>query len=315
MSSTSTPPNSSASSPATAPQPVIQRTITLRVDLRALAALGGALIIVGAMLPWVTPLFAPFSRVISGDSVVGGWPALAIGVLAIIAIFMPRFSVPRVSIPAAALGLVAGLIALASAQNTIGVRQTLIGDQAISPLAGIGLGVYLTFAGSIIAILAGLAPQPSSGAESARAEIRLWQPSSAIIASSFIVLVLGGLIFGFWLGGGGQIGPGGTPTPKSFDTNLLGTPMINVQVNPLATFTPSALEATAAAEQTATPTLLIQVVEPTGTPTAIASATQPSTPPAATNTSLPSPLPTQPQSPIGTPTSTPTPTPTPTSTP
>ena len=51
-------------------------------------------------------------------------------------------------------------MALASALNTIGLGRTLIGEQTISPLTGIGIGVYLTLAGSFIAVLAGLAPMP-----------------------------------------------------------------------------------------------------------------------------------------------------------
>ena len=154
-------------------------TIALRVDLRVLAALGGALIIVGALLPWVTPQFEPIVRVLSPASS-GGWPLLIIGALTIVLQFWPQFTTPRVSLPASALGFAAGLWALASALETISLGRTTVGETFISPLAGIGLGVYLTVAGSIIAILAGLAPQPPSH-EPARAELRLWKSSAALV--------------------------------------------------------------------------------------------------------------------------------------
>jgi hypothetical protein len=128
----------------------------LRVDLRALAALGGALIIVGSFLPWVAPQFQPVVRVF-GPATAGGWPILLFGVLAIVLQFWPQFRAPRVSLPAAALGFAAGTMALASALNTIGLGRTLIGEQTISPLTGVGIGVYLTMAGSLMPF-GGLAP-------------------------------------------------------------------------------------------------------------------------------------------------------------
>lgn len=216
--------------------PIIHRSVTLKVDLRAVAAFGGALIILGGLLPWVSPLFAQIDRFVNADSLIGGWPLIVIGLLAIITLFVPHFKIPRVSLPAAAFGFAAGLLALASAFNTIGLQQISIGNQSISPLSGIGLGVFLTLAGSIIAVIAGLAPQPIGSIEPARAEIKLWQSSSAILASLCVVLALGGIVLGWWLGNGALLGIV-TPTPQSFNANVIGTPLINIQVNPLATFT------------------------------------------------------------------------------
>ena len=51
----------------------MHQTISLRVDLRALAALGGALIIIGSFLPWVSAQFQPIVRVL-GPVTSGGWP-------------------------------------------------------------------------------------------------------------------------------------------------------------------------------------------------------------------------------------------------
>ena len=316
------PPTPRSGAPAVGtPRPVVQRTITLRVDLRALAALGGALIIIGALLPWVTPLFQPFVRVFSPVTD-GGWPLLLIGVLIIALLFTPRFVTPRVSVSAAVFGFAAGLLAVWSALNTIGLGKTIIGDQTVSPISGLGLGVYLTLAGSIIAVLAGLAPQSLTN-EPARAEIRLWQPATAILASLMVVCVLGAVLAGFWLGNGGSTGRVGTPTPAPLDAGVLATPLINVEVNPLTSSTPGGgtlITPTALPpEPTATP--LIQV-EPTLTP--LPTPTEPPTP-----TKPPSPTPTQFTSPLptptpslsatptltGTPTSTSTPTPTGTPTP
>ena len=310
MASTSSPPKSTTSTQQTTPpQPVVQRTLTLKVDLRTLAALGGALIIIGALLPWVTAPFAPLLRLIHGDTITGGWAVVAIGVLAILVLFIPRFNIPRVSLPVAALGSVAGLMALLSAQQTLALQQTLVGDQPLSPLNGIGLGVYMTLAGSIISILVGLAPQPLGG-EAARAEIHLWKASFAIFASIFVLFVLGGIFFGMWLDGGGTIGRG-TSTPKAFNPAQIATPLINFQLNPLSTFTPTPGEPGATElpteplptqEPSASPTPLISVVEPTNTP--VPSPLNTSTPsPTLTLTLIPAsltPTATPQQSPLGT---------------
>ncbi len=276
----------------------------VRVDLRALVALGGALIVIGALLPWVTPLFESFQRLVGG-STIGGWVVLAIGLGAIVVIFLPRFKAPRVSTPATVLGIIAGLLALSSAINTLNLQQALIGNQPLSPLSGIGLGVYITLAGSLITILAGLAPLPPHG-EPARAEIRLWQPSFAIFGSLFVIFILGAIGLGLWIGGG-SANRSGTPTPQSFNTGLLATPLINVQVNPLST---SAVEGQAGL--TPTPPAQTPIV-PTQPPL-IALTPMPTQPvlPTPTRTPTPSPSPTQSESPLAEPTETETPTPTPT---
>ncbi|HZY42469.1 MAG TPA: hypothetical protein VFF59_10790, partial [Anaerolineae bacterium] len=207
------------------PPTIIYRAITLRVDLRVLAAIGGALIIIGALLPWVTPAFEPFQRALR-QTTTGSWPVVAIGAISILILFFSRFRTPRVSTGVAALGLVAGLLAFNSALNTLALRDVVIGTQSLSTLSGIGLGVYLTLAGSIIAILAGLAPQPIGG-DVARAEIRLWQPSFAIFGSMFVLFLLGAIGLGVWLGGSGSSDRSATATPAAFDTGLFSTPLIN----------------------------------------------------------------------------------------
>jgi hypothetical protein len=319
------PPPSKWTPPPSAPEakPVIHRTITLRVDLRVLAALGGTLIIVGSFLPWVAPQFQPVVRVF-GPATSGSWPILLFGVLAIVLQFWPQLRTPRVSLPAAALGFAAGAIALASALSTIGVGRTLIGEQTISPLTGVGIGVYLTLAGSLIAVLAGLAPLPPHH-EPARAELRLWKASTAILGTIVVLFGLVAVLFGSWIGSGGA-GRGGTPTPSAIDAGLLVTPFINVQVDPLST-----PETAPSAEFVSTPTIEIPIdVTPTPLVSAESTDVSPATPtdnptliptripptPTLALTETPTPTPpassTQQQSPIDTPTPTATPTPTPT---
>jgi hypothetical protein len=310
-------PQSTRSTPPTTSTPptIVYRAITLRVDLRALVALGGALIVIGALLPWVTPLFESFQRLVGG-STIGGWVVLVIGLAAIVIVFLPRFKAPRVSTPATVLGIIAGLLALSSAINTLNLQQALIGNQPLSPLSGIGLGVYITLAGSLITILAGLAPLPPHG-EPARAEIRLWQPSFAIFGSLFVIFIVAAIGLGLWAGGGSANRPG-TPTPSSFNTGLLATPLINAQVNPLSTsavgegadltLTPAQLRVVPTRPPliALTPTLTRPGLPTTSTRT-------PTLPPSfATRTPTPSPSPTVPQSPLSIPTGTRTSTPTPT---
>ena len=74
----STPGETTPTPAETAPPTIVYRAITLRVDLRVLAAIGGALIIVGALLPWVTPVFEPFQRALR-PTTTGSWPVVAIG--------------------------------------------------------------------------------------------------------------------------------------------------------------------------------------------------------------------------------------------
>jgi hypothetical protein len=323
MTANPTPPKWTPPPPTPEVKPVVHRSITLRVDLRALAALGGALIIIGSFLPWVAPQFQPVVRVF-GPATSGGWPILLFGVLAIVLQFWPQFRAPRVSLPAAALGFAAGIMALASALNTIGLGRTLLGEQTISPLTGVGIGVYLTLAGSLIAVLAGLAPMPPTH-EPARAELRLWKASTAILGAIVVMCGLGAVLFGSWIGSGGLAGSG-TPTPSPLNAGILATPLINVQVDPV--------EASPGIEAAQTPTVespaealpatpLIQP-EPSNTPelpsteipTLIPTRAPPDTAtPTPSLTATLTPTPTPSATPQSSPLDTPTPTPTETETP
>jgi hypothetical protein len=301
-----TPDNTTSTPVDTAPPTIIYRAITLRVDLRVLAAIGGALIIIGALLPWVNPVFEPFQRALR-PATTGSWPVVALGAIVVLILFLPRFRAARVSTGVAALGLGAGLLALNSALSTLALREIVIGNQSLSTVSGIGLGVYLTLAGAVIAILAGLAPQPIGG-DVARAEIRLWQPSVAIFGSIFVLFVLGAIALGMSIGNGTG-SQNTTPTPATFDRGLLATPLINSQVIPLLT------PASPAATATVTPPI---IQPPTQSPSPTARPIQvPPTPtitlpppivPTATHTvtPLPSPTPTTFTSPPATPSFTPT---------
>jgi len=314
-----TPNNTTSTSTETTPPTIVYRAITLRVDLRVLAAIGGALIIIGALLPWVNPAFEPFQRALRPGAT-GSWPVVALGAIAVVILFFPRFRTSRVSTGVAALGLGTGLLALNSALSTLALREIVIGNQSISTISGIGLGVYLTLAGSVITILSGLAPQPV-GSEVTRAEIRLWQPSVAIFGSIFVLFVLGAIGLGMWMGGGAG-SQNATPTPASFDAGLLATPLINAQVIPLVTPTGqvAGTEATPTIEQplqppeppTRAPT---PTDEPIRVPPTLTHTPPPSVPTVTpTATPSPSPTPTTFTSPQQTPSFTPTVTPTPTAT-
>src|SRR5512143_812852 len=261
MTENPTPPKWTPPPPAPEVKPIIHRSINLRVDLRALAALGGALIIMGSFFPWVAPQFQPIVRVI-GPATSDEWPILLFGVLAIVLQFWPQFRAPRVSLPAAALGFAAGIMALASALNTVGLGRTLIGEQTISPLTGVGIGIYLTLAGSLIAVLAGLAPQPPNH-EPARAELRLWKASTAVFGALVVACGLGAVLFGSWIGSGGATSSG-TPTPSPLDAGILATPLINVEVNPLGEST--GLEETSTPAPTEQPPTPLIPLVPTDTP-------------------------------------------------
>jgi hypothetical protein len=298
-------------------KPIVHQTISLRVDLRALAALGGALIIIGSFLPWVSAQFQPIVRVLA-PATTGGWPILIFGVLTIVLQFWLPFKTPRVSLPAAALGFAAGVMALASALNTIGLGRAVLGESSVSPLAGIGIGIYLTLAGALITILAGLAPQPINH-EPARAELRLWKGSTAIFAAFIVLCGLSSVLFGSWIGAGGSTGAAGTPTPSVLDAGLLATPLINVESNPMeegitaegSTPTPEAVALPTEALPTEPPQ------PPTDIPELIPTREPPTfePPPTELPTATPSQTPTRQVtvvSPINTPTISPTPSITPT---
>jgi hypothetical protein len=198
------------------------------------------------------------------------------------------------------------------------LARTVPGEQTIAPLIGVGPGVYLTRAGSFIAVLAGLAPMPP-GHEPARAELRLWKASTAIFASVVMLCGLSAVMFGSWIGSGGLTGPGGTPTPIPFNAGILATPLINVEVDPLGE------EATVPAQPTQPPEVPTAAPAPTeppppteefppaDIPTLIPTRQPPATAtsqPSPTVTLTPTPSATPLTSPLETPTSTPTATPT-----
>ena len=72
------------------------------------------------------------------------------------------------------------------------------------------------------------------GHEPARAELRLWKASTAILGAIVVLCGLGAVLFGSWIGSGGLTGGGGTPTPIPFNAGILATPLINVEAQSCA---------------------------------------------------------------------------------
>src|SRR3990172_2410711 len=100
-------------------RPIVQRTISLRINLRVLAGLGAGLIVLGAFLPWIDPIAQAALGGTGIAPVIQGWPSLLIGLIALGVLALPQADGSKwVSLPAAALGLAAAVIAVASAIST-----------------------------------------------------------------------------------------------------------------------------------------------------------------------------------------------------
>jgi len=266
------------------PRPIVQRTISLRLNLRVLAGLGAGLILLGAFLAWVDPLAQSVLGSARVAPVIQGWPSLLIGLIALGVLALPQPDGSKwVSLPAAALGLAAAVIAVASAittSNTVAEVILRFPSTGAALVNVTGPGVIVTIAGGILCIVAGLSHPPSRATE-ARLELRPGQPAFAVIAAGFVVVaLLAGLI-------GAQIGSNRSGQPKEetvgVQPDLLTTPVIDAQVTPLGQ-----IEAMPESAPTETP-------PPTSTPFDNPLPTV-----------APSPTPTLPPPPTAIPTSTPT---------
>ena len=284
-------------------QPVVQRTITLRLNLRVVAAWGAGLIVLGAFLPWLDPAAQAVLGASRLATVIHGWPSLLIGLIALGVLALSHADSPRwVSLPAAALGLAAAFIAVASAITTANALSEIVARfPDAAPVTVTGAGVFVTIAGGILCVVAGLS-QPPAGLPEARLDLRPGQPAFAVLASAFVVVALAAGLIGAWLASG-QPGRNGE-RPATFPSELLSTPVIDARVTPLGAATEPASEATIAGElpiptpplSTPTSTSL-----PTGTPPPTATGT------VVTHTPSPSPTATFGQSPLPTDTLTPQP--------
>ena len=224
-------------------RPIVHRTLTVRLDLRAMAAFGAGLIVLAAFLPWIDPS----AQALIGDSrvapVIQGWPSLFIGLIALGALALPQANASStwVSLPAAALGLAAAFIAVVSAMTAANVLSDAIArfPGALSAVVATpGAGIYVTIAGGILCVVAGLSHPPTASSE-AHLDLRLGQPDLAIALSSFVIvmLVAGGV--GAWIATS-RSGKS-DENPAAVPSDLLSTPVIDAQVAPLgATAGPAA---------------------------------------------------------------------------
>jgi hypothetical protein len=135
--------------------------------------------------------------------------------------------------PAAALGLAAAVIAVASAITTANAVAEVVlrfptnGDALV---AVTGPGVFVTIAGGLICVIAGLSRPPTLSSE-ARIDMQPGQPEFAVIASALVVVALIAGLLGAWIGSNGQRTT--TQGQAAFPTDLLSMPVIDAQVTPL----------------------------------------------------------------------------------
>jgi hypothetical protein len=267
-----------------------QRTISLRLNLRVLAALGAGLIVLGAFLPWI----APTAQAVLGASrvtpVIQGWPSLLIGLIALGVLALPHSDSSRwVSLPVAALGLAAAFIAAASALTAASAVTEIVARfprAGAAPLTVTGSGVIFTVAGGLLCVVAGLAHPPSAALE-AKLDLRPGRAAFAILLSVVVLVALAAGLIGASIGSGGSQGD---QDSAAFPPDLLSTPVIDAQVTPLgATVEPPPDEVEPAVPVTATeppiPTRPSFLPTSTPTPTATPEPEESSTPTATSESS------------------------------
>jgi len=280
-------------------RPIVQRTIQVGINLRILAGLGAGLIVLGAFLPWIDPT----AQAALGGSriapVIQGWPSLLIGLITLGVLALPHADGSKwVSLPAAALGLAAAVIAVASAIATANsVAQVILRfpDAGAALVNATGSGVIVTVAGGILCVVTGLSHPPAPAME-ARLDLRPGQPVFAVVASGLVAVALIAGLIGAWIGSG-RAGRPETDT-AIVQPDVLATPVIDVQVTPLASGDLSIDKTPPGAPSVAIPT---PAPPPTNPPVQAASLTPPPAPtPTATVSSPLSPSPTSTQRPTGT---------------
>ena len=254
-------------------RPIVQRTISLRLNLRVLAGLGAGLIVLGAFLPWIDLIAQAALGGTRIAPVIQGWPSLLIGLIALGVLALPQADGSKwVSLPAAALGLAAAVIAVASAITTSNAVADVIlrfPDSRAALVGVTGPGVIVTIVGGILCVVAGLSHPPTLSAE-ARLDLRPGQPTFAVLVSAFVAVALLAGLIGAWIG---------SNRPRKPDENaavvqpdVLATPVIDAQVTPLGPgeLSPEvtvAVPATTEPAPTATPVLVPTFTpRPTSTP-------------------------------------------------
>ena len=288
-------------------RPTVQRTIQVGINLRVLAGLGAGLIVLGAFLPWIDPA----AQAALGGSriapVIQGWPSLLIGLITLGVLALPHADGSRwVSLPAAALGLAAAVIAVASAiatANSVAQVMLRFPDAGAALVNVTGSGVIVTVAGGILCVVAGLSHPPASATD-ARLDLRPGQPVFAVFASGLVAVALVAGLIGAWIGSGRD----GRPKTDTaiVQPEVLTTPVIDVQVTPLASGDLSIDKTPPGATRVAPPTpapvptitpVLTPALTPLPTPTPTATVSSPLSP-SPTSTQTPTPTATLGSSPL-----------------
>ncbi len=316
----------------------MERTLTLKFDTRLLVVLGALLVMVAVALPWSSlPAFVVGDLARSGIAG-GGLLTLALALLVVVSLFIPRYWLDRVSLPAFILAVLIYLVAISALIRIIqlaGILELELGAQ----LGSLGSGLYLTFAGAALIMFGGLSRiTPAADDEdpdSPLAQVLYERPwlgyagwvalGAALVAACFCAWGIALLTRPVTLAASGS-----TPTPTfaPVPTEYLATPLIDVQLAPLGGVTSESQPPSIAATETLpfASTLPTPTPAPALPPTLPPTATQrpPTAPPppsptlpvlnVPTATMSPTSTPTSPSSPLGTPTHTATPTRTPTAT-
>ncbi len=132
------------------------------MNARTTTLIGAAGLLLGMLLPWAT-ITAPFVGTVTvagyqGDGVITG----GIGLLLLIgALVYKGKSGKMYSIASALLGLAAAAVA---APKIVTVGSALAGQSSV--IGGVGVGVYVTVIGGVIALVGGLMRMPAVAAAS-----------------------------------------------------------------------------------------------------------------------------------------------------
>lgn len=224
------------SSQTIAERPAIQRTISLRLDPRLVAMLGAGLLVLAGFLPWIdqnTQMLLIDRSIVA--PVIAGWSSLSLGVIALGVLALTRTD-PKstwVSLPAAVLGLAAIFIAIVSAISTANVVTVIINSFSINNAVTYvvpGAGILITIMGGILCVVAGLS-HPAEASTESHLDMRVGQPRFMVFVSAMILIALLGGLVGAWLASSRA-----EPIDEDasgFPTELLGTPVLDVQVTPL----------------------------------------------------------------------------------
>lgn len=120
-----------------------------------LTALGGAGLVVGAMLPWVTIEALSISRSVNGlDDGRDGWFTLAVGAVALMALLGRRSLRALVALLAGGVGVAVAVIDISDTQDKIGKLEE--SGRQYAAQGHIGIGLWLTAAGAAVLLLGAL---------------------------------------------------------------------------------------------------------------------------------------------------------------